>query len=200
MSVKCLPFQIAIMSEQKNSLYLLKLWYQPGSTIRGLLETQGGHGLALMVAALLGFIVAARFYFSESDGGGQYFVIGAVLGVFGLYLFSWLLRNFARWFGGQAQVREVRTGLGLSLLPYALFFAILFGATLFLGAETVEHYFWLFFIGLLYGYVIILLSLSAALRLSILKTFLCLIVTFIVSIFPLTLMLQLMFPQLVPAQ
>jgi hypothetical protein len=41
-----------------------------------------------------------------------------------------------------------------------------------------------------YGYVIILLSLSAALRMSVLKTFLCLVVTIIVSLFPLTLLAQ----------
>jgi hypothetical protein len=49
-----------------------------------------------------------------------------------------------------------------------------------------------FFCVFFYGYVIILLSLSAALRLSVLKTFFCLAVTIIVSLFPLTLCAQLL--------
>ena len=58
-------------------------------------------------------------------------------------------------------------------------------------AEALASFYWLFFLGFLYGYVILLLSLAAALRLSVLKTFLCLIVTFLVSLFPLTLFVQL---------
>lgn len=188
------------MSEATNSLYPLTIWYQPARTVRSLADSGRGHGLALVVAALFGFVQASPVYLSQSEGGVEYFLAGAAFGLFGLYLFSWLLRNFGRWFGGQAKVREVRTGLGLSLMPWLVLFAVLFWLRQSLGPETLESFYWLFFLGFVYGYTIILLSLAAALRLSVLKTFLCVMVTIIVSLFPLTLMLQLLFPDLVPAQ
>lgn len=168
--------------------------------MRGLAESGRGHGLALVVAALFGFVQATPLFLAETGGGTQYFLGGAAFGLFGLYLFGWLLRNFGRWFGGQAAVREVRTSLGLSLMPWLVLFAVLFWLRQSVGPEALASFYWVFFLGFLYGYTIILLSLAAALRLSVLKTFLCLIVTFIVSLFPLTLALQLMFPQLAPAQ
>jgi hypothetical protein len=188
------------MSEAINTLYPLTIWYHPARTVRSLNDSGHGHGLALVVAALFGFIQASPLFLSQSEGGVEYFLAGAVFGLSGLYLFSWLMRNFGRWFGAQAQVREVRTGLGLSLMPWLVLFAVLFWLRQTLGPEALEPFYWLFFLGFVYGYTIILLSLAAALRLSVLKTFLCLIVTFVVSLFPLTLMLRLMFPQLVPAQ
>lgn len=188
------------MSEATNSLYPLTIWYQPARTVRSLADSGRGHGLALVVAALFGFVVAMRIFFGLESGGAQYFLFGAGFGVFALYLFSWLLRNFGRWFGADAKVRDVRTGLGLSLMPWLLLFTVLFLLAQLYGAQSVEQYFGVFFVCLVYGFTIILLSLAAALRLNVLKTMLCLIVTLIFSLFPLTLMLQLLFPDLVPAQ
>lgn len=188
------------MSESSNPLYPLALWYRPGPTMRSLAEAGRGHCPALVVATLFGFVQATPVFLSQTSGGVQSFAVGAAFGLGGLYLFAWLLRNFGRWFGAQAKVREVRTGLGLSLMPWLLLFAVLFWLRQSLGAEALVQYYWLFFIGFIYGYTIMLLTLSAALRLSVIKTFLCLVVTFIVSLFPLTLLLQLMFPNLVPAQ
>lgn len=168
--------------------------------MRGLAQSGRGHGLALVVAALFGFVQAIPMFFAEAGGEAQYFLFGAVFGLVGLYLFGWLLRNFGRWFGGQAAVREVRTSLGLSLMPWLLLFVVLFWFRQSMGPDALASFYWVFFLGFLYGYTILLLSLAAALRLSVLKTFLCLVTTFIVSLFPLTLVLQLMFPQLVPAQ
>ncbi|MDQ8208280.1 hypothetical protein QEH52_12220 [Coraliomargarita sp. SDUM461003] len=180
------------MTERTNPFYVLTLWYKPAQTMQGLIESGAGHRLALVVAMLFGMVQADRFYLADPEAGITYYVMGALLGLVGLFLFGWLLRNFSRWFGGQAVVREVRVALGLGLLPWLC----LFGALIFvLGAQQdaaeLANYYWLFFLGFLYGYVILLLSLASALRLSVLKTFLCLIVTALVSIFPLTLLIQL---------
>ncbi|MFT5836662.1 MAG: hypothetical protein ACI9ZV_000158 [Candidatus Azotimanducaceae bacterium] len=180
------------MTERTNPSYVLTLWYKPGQTMQGLIESGGGHRLALVVAMFFGLVQAGRFYIANAEAGSVYYAIGSLAGLAGLYLFAWLLRNFGRWFGGRASLREVRVGLGLGLLPWALLFLAL---VFFLGGSAdptaLANHYWLFFVGFLYGYVILLLSLAAALRLSALKTFLCLIVTFIVSLFPLTLLIQL---------
>jgi hypothetical protein len=85
-------------------------------------------------------------------------------------------------------------------MPWLALFGVLFWMRQSFGPEILQSYYWLFFVGFVYGYVVILMSLSAALRLSVLKTFFCLIITCIVSLFPLTLMLQLLFPTLTPVQ
>ncbi|WPJ95455.1 YIP1 family protein [Coraliomargarita algicola] len=180
------------MTEQTNPFYVLTFWYKPGQTMQGLIKSGAGHRLALVLAMLFGLVQADRFYLTNPDAGITYYVIGALAGLLGLYLFAWLLRNFGRWFGGQAAQREVRVAIGLGLLPWLLLFtALIFVLGSQQDAAALANYYWLFFLGFLYGYVILLLSLAAALRLSVLKTFLCLIVTFLVSLFPLTLFIQL---------
>lgn len=168
------------------------LWYKPKQTMQGLIESGRGHGAALAVAAGFGLVQSAPLFFMADSRGVPVLFAGALAGLLGLYLFAWLLRNFGRWFGGQAALREVRTALGCSLLPWLVLFAVLFGLLQVCDRELVAHYYGLFFVGFLYGYVVILLGLSAALRLSVLKTFLCVIVTGLVSLFPLTFLLQLM--------
>ncbi len=159
--------------------------------MQGLIKNGQGHRLALVVALFFGLVQAGRFYISNSEAGTAYFVVGSLAGLFGLYLFAWLLRNFGRWFGGQASQRDVRVALGWGLLPWLLLFlALIFVLGGVADPEALTNYYWLFFLGFLYGYVILLLSLAAALNLSALKTFLCLIVTCLVSIFPLTMLIQ----------
>jgi hypothetical protein len=166
------------------------LWYKPRQAMQGLIEAGRGHGAGLAVAAGFGAVQALPVYLMPDTEGPLVLLLGALAGVGGLYLFAWLLRNFGRWFGGQASLRAVRTALGCSLLPWLVLFAVLFGALQGYERETVAQYYWIFFLGFLYGYVVVLLGLSAALQLSVVKTFLCLIVTALVSLFPLTFALQ----------
>jgi hypothetical protein len=180
------------MTERNNLIYMLTLWYKPGQTMQGLIQSGAGHFAAILVAILFGIVQSKRFLITNPTAGFSYYALGALAGLVGLYLFSWLLRNFARWFGGQASLREVRVALGLGLLPWlALFLALLIVLGRDVDASSLANAYWLFFLGFLYGYVILLLSLAVALRLSILKTFLCLIVTCLVSLFPMTLLMQL---------
>lgn len=162
--------------------------------MQGLIENGRGHRFALAVALCFGFVQAGRFSIANPQAGAAHYthyIWGAVGGFAGLYLFAWLLRNFGRWFGGQASLREVRTALGWGLLPWTLLFlALIFVLKKTPDASALVDYYWLFFLGFLYGYVILLLSLSAVLRISALKTFLCFIVTFLFSLFPLTLLIQ----------
>lgn len=159
--------------------------------MQGLIKTGRGHRLALVVAMCFGFIQAGRIASAHPGAGAAHYMAGGLAGLAALYLFAWLLRNFGRWFGGQASQRELRVALGWGLLPWTLLFlALVFVLGSALDASALADYYWLFFLGFLYGYVILLLSLAAALRISVLKAFLCLIVTFLVSLFPLTLLIQ----------
>lgn len=178
------------MDEPNKPTTASSLWYKPKQTMQGLIESGRWHATALAVAVGFGLVQSVPLYLMPDSRGVPVLVLGGLVGLGGLYLFAWLLRNFGRWFGGQGTLRDVRTALGCSLLPWLLLFAVFFALLQFYERERVGQFYWIFFIGFLYGYVIILLGLSAALRLSVVKTFLCLIVTGLVSLFPLTLILQ----------
>lgn len=159
--------------------------------MRTILDSGTGHSSAVMIAAFFGAVQSGQSARAAENIGPLPFVFGGLAGVIGLYLFGWLTRNFGRWFGAQAEQKDTRTALGFGLLPWTLLSVVL---SFMIGAqievEVIASYAPVFFAVFVYGYVIILLSLSAALRLSVLKTFLCLIVTAVVSLFPLTLLAQ----------
>jgi hypothetical protein len=189
------------MTERSNSLFALKLWYKPRKAMQGLIEAKRGHGAAMAVSVLFGLAQIWPMAVAEPARQIDLYAVGASAGLSAFFLFGWLLRNFGRWFGGRAQVREVRTAFGLGLLPWLVLFVVL-GAAIRMTGDSPEFagLFWVFFAGLVYGYGVLLLSLSAALRISVWKTFFCLVVTSLVSIFPLTLLLQILAPELLPAQ
>ena len=179
------------MFERMNQPSVLTLWYKPAQTMQGLIENGRGHRLALVVALFFGLVQAGRVYMAHPEPGYAGFALGSLAGLLGLYLIAWLLRNFGLWFGGQASQQDLRVALGWGLLPWLfLFLALVFVLSSGADAAALANYYWLFFLGFLYGYVILLLSLAAALRVSVWKAFFCLMVTFLVSIFPFTLLIQ----------
>ena len=104
---------------------------------------------------------------------------------------AWLVRNFGRWFGATADLIDLRTALGLGLMPWTAVFCLLF---IFIQSsqqvESVQGFFPLFFAGFIYGFVILLLCLRAVLELSVVKTFMCIVIAFAVSLFPFTFIIQ----------
>lgn len=180
------------MSETSQPHALFTLWYKPRQTLQGLIASGKGRLGAILIASLLGFVQAWPSFVSRPSYE-PVLLIGAMLaGIAGLYLFSWLLRNFGRWFGAEAELADVRTALGWGVLPWTMLFAVLIVFITLRSAEA-EKIYALFFLVLVYGFVILLSSLSAALRITYLKTFLCMVITFLVSVFPLTLIMQVMF-------
>ena len=158
-----------------------------------LIKNGRGHFTSVFLAVSFGIVQACRNYFVDADVGKECILHGAILGWSGLYFFAWLLRNFGRWFGGRASQKEVRVALGWGISPWLLLFIILVLALVLVEDSTLlANYFWIFFLGFIYGYCILLNTLSSALSISTLKTFLCLCVTSIVSIFPLSLLIQML--------
>lgn len=180
------------MTESNSSSPWLTLWYKPGRTLQGLIDSGKGQREALGFSLFFGLVNVWPAYSAKQDASAGVLLAGGLAGVAGLFFFSWLLRNFSRWFGGASSLAEVRTALGWGLLPWALTLGILLLGITAMSAAPGQM-FPLFFIGLVYGFVILLSALSAALRLSLMKTFFCLLLAFLVSIFPLTLILQLLF-------
>ena len=187
-------FTIDLMSIRSYKHLLSTFWYKPAWSVRQLLDLQQGHSSALFVAALFGMIQLGRLFPVSSEVLIVYLAFYGLAGVGFLFLFGWLVRNFGRFFGVDARQREVRTALGLGLLPWTILFgSLLLALSSGLSSESIAaRYSSIVLVVLIYGFYVLLLSLKAALHLSVIKTFLCLILTVVFSFFPLTLLAQLL--------
>lgn len=159
--------------------------------MRALIERSAGHALACVSALLFGAAQGYRLYVTQNSASPLILLFGALVGFIGLYLFSWLLRNFGRWFGAQAKLFEMRVALGWGLMPWtAVSMGLAIAIARELPAETLAAAALPLFVVFVYGYITILLSVAAGLQMSVLKAFLVLMVTCLVSIFPLILLAQ----------
>ena len=182
------------MTDSSTLTSLLQLWYQPRAATRSLLASGRGHGLAVLIAAHFGVFQMGPIHVrSGADSFLPFALAGAVAGVACLYFIALLARNFSRWFGGAAELCAVRTALGISLTPWTLVFAGLFAVLLSASdADSAAGVFPLFVAGFIYGWVIVLLSMSAALGISPLRTFGVLALTCLVAFFFISFVAQMM--------
>jgi hypothetical protein len=102
-----------------------------------------------------------------------------------------LTRNFSRWFGGRSDCRLVRVGIGLAFLPWT----VLSGCLLYLllkgsSAALIQSIQPLLMAGLVYGFALLLLSVSVALGISALRTFASLMLAGAVAFFSITFVLS----------
>ncbi|MFP4157221.1 MAG: hypothetical protein ACLFU4_06335 [Opitutales bacterium] len=181
------------MSKVKEITALLTLWYKPGRTLQGLIHSGRGGPVAWGIAVLFGLLQSFAIYRAAPGAGAGVLLLGPVCGLGLLFLFAWLMRNFGRWFGAAARLPQLRLAIGWGLLPWLLAFgllAVMSGRTE--DPEVLAGLFRYFFIPFAYGYVILLLCLQVALQISFLKTFLCFLVTCLVTFFPVTLLAQLL--------
>lgn len=163
------------------------LWHRPGRTIRELAGNGRGQAAAFMVAALLGAFFSLRLHLGSEGNPAAlllFLPVGSLGGMAGLVFLSMLVRNFGRWFGGHAELRTVRTAIGLGLLPWAILTALLNGA-LFSGldASSATVLLPVFFLLFLYGYILLLLNTMAALGLAAFRATLTLAISLAVAFF-----------------
>ena len=166
-----------------------RVFVTPRPAVRALRGDRRAHAVAMAAGAAFGLLQSGRAYLAGADM--RVFVFGAAAGLGGLFLFALLLRNFGRWFGATAEVAEVRTALGLGLLPWTLLFLVLLPWLGGMDAEAGERVYPFFFAGLVYGYAVLLLAAAEGLGFGVLKTFWCLLATGLVCLFPATLVLRL---------
>ncbi len=196
---------------------LLRFWIAPGKTVQSLIQAEKGGRLACLFAVMLGIAMATPLMYKEGDEGPVTIdyallptvgIAGFVGGLVGLFLFTWLYRNFSRMLKGQGTLEGVRVGLGWGLLPLAAISTILTLTYLWIAPHAFEYVDGeiltrtgydhilgplsiLSIIGFIYSYTCLLLSLAAAVKLKILKAFFAFLITVAVSFFPITLLLQL---------
>ena len=171
------------MTVDLKSPYPLRLWYKPHTTMQGLIAERKGHTAAVVVAALFGIAQSGRVCVGMEQASPMAIVAGPLAGVAVLYLTGMLARNFSRWFGGGGELKAARTALGLSMLPWTLLSLVLFVALIRLeDISAAKSLIYFLFIGFIYGYVILLQAMSAALGLTVLRTFACLVLTFLVAV------------------
>lgn len=175
------------MSNLQDFRFFLTLLYRPRRTMRELASNGRGHSAACLVAALFGVFCSLRLQHGLMEGSSGLFLYipaGVACGVAVMFFLAMLVRNFGRWFGGQAELRVVRTAVGLGLSPWTILTALLC-ATLFSGldAAVVSALLPFFFVIFLYGYVLLLLTTMAALGLSAFRATLTLAISMAVAFF-----------------
>ena len=107
------------------------------------------------------------------------------MGVF--YLLSLAVVVFSRWFGADAELLQIQSALGLGLLPWTLLFIVIY--ILLTLAPAVAPF--LFLLGLIYGFTILLIALNKVLKISVLKTYLTFFISVAAVFFPLLMVFKL---------
>ena len=180
------------MSNSNSKSFLLTFWYRPAYSMQRLLDARKGHIIALIIAAILGSTQFGRLRPEKFEAPLLHLTLCGLCGIVSLFLLGWLVRNFGRWFGAETEPVRVRTALGFGVLPWTILFAVL-SLMLSYGLDPnliAGEYFPILLGAFIYGFCILLLSLTVGLRIGIVKTFLCIVVTFLFGLFPLMLLMQ----------
>ena len=118
----------------------LQIFYRPGLFIEEVLSQTKTHTFALRVAFLFSALQSIPIVMSTGlidpesgaegmTGGGLIplkVIIGGILGLGVFYIFALALKTFGRWFGATVESKEVRTALGMGLIPWTVLFLIFF--------------------------------------------------------------------------
>tara|TARA_B100001769_G_scaffold250899_1_gene224179 strand:- start:192 stop:755 length:564 start_codon:yes stop_codon:yes gene_type:complete len=181
-------------------LKYIQIFYKPGIFVEEMIQDPSAHKKALSIAFLFSCLQSFPFLMqgvshsaneSNSDGFiGLKVLIGGCIGLGIFYLYSILLRNFARVLRTEAELNKIRTALGLALLPWTVLFFVFFMLMAIVGPSVVYNLFPIFFFGIIYGYTVLLISVSRTLKIGSLKAFFLLTFTKIVILFPVIFLFQ----------
>ena len=186
----------------------LQIFYRPGLYIEEMLSEAKTHTLALRVAFLFSALQSIPIVMSTGlidpesgaegmTGGGLIplkVIIGGILGLGVFYIFALALKTFGRWFGAKVESKEVRTGLGIGLIPWTVLFLVFFVSMALVDPRLIiSKFFPFFFVGFIYGFTILLIALSKTLKIGFLKTFLLFILAYATTFFPLLTLVRLYF-------
>lgn len=168
----------------------LQILYRPGTTIEELPLNTKNRNFALRVAYLFFMVQSFPFVLQHNlfgiDSVPLEVLLGGLIGMAVFYLFSLAIRVFSRWFGADTELVHIQTALGLGLLPWTLLFIALY--ILVSLAPSVVPY--LFLLGLIYGFTILLIALNKVLKISVLKTYLTFFISVAAVFFPLLMCLK----------
>ena len=186
----------------------LQIFYRPGLFIEEVLSQTKTHTFALRVAFLFSALQSIPIVMStgliDPDSGAEgmtgggliplIVIIGGILGLGVFYIFALALKTFGRWFGAKVESKEVRTGLGIGLIPWTVLFLVFFVSMALVDPRLIiSKFFPFFFVGFIYGFTILLIALSKTLKIGFLKTFLLFILAYATTFFPLLTLVRLYF-------
>tara|TARA_B100001093_G_scaffold92481_1_gene84583 strand:- start:225 stop:803 length:579 start_codon:yes stop_codon:yes gene_type:complete len=186
----------------------LQIFYRPGLFIEEVLFKTKTHTFALRVAFLFSALQSIPIIMSTGlidpesgaegmTGGGLIplkVIIGGILGLGVFYIFALALKTFGRWFGAKVESKEVRTGLGIALIPWTVLFLVFFVSMALVDPRLIiSKFFPFFFVGFIYGFTILLIALGKTLKIGFLKTFLLFILAYATTFFPLFTLVRLYF-------
>ena len=186
----------------------LQIFYRPGLFIEEVLSQTKTHTFALRVAFLFSALQSIPIVMStgliDPDSGAEGMtgggliplkvIIGGILGLGVFYIFALALKTFGRWFGAKVESKEVRTGLGIGLIPWTVLFLVFFVSMALVDPRLIiSKFFPFFFVGFIYGFTILLIALSKTLKIGFLKTFLLFILADATTFFPLLTLVRLYF-------
>ena len=186
----------------------LQIFYRPGLLIEEIVHQAKTHTFALRVAFLFGALQSIPIIMSTgmagSDSGAEGMsgggliplkvIIGGILGLGVFYIFALALKTFGRWFGAKVEAKEVRTAIGIGLIPWTVLFLIFFVSMALVDPRLIiSQFFPFFFVGFIYGFTILLIALSKTLKIGFLKTFLLFIFAYLSTFFPLLTLVRLYF-------
>lgn len=186
----------------------LQIFYRPGLFIEEVLSQTKTHTFALRVAFLFSALQSIPIVMStgliDPDSGAEGMtgggliplkvIIGGILGLGVFYIFALALKTFGRWFGAKVESKEVRTGLGIGLIPWTVLFLVFFVSMALVDPRLIiSKFFPFFFVGFIYGFTILLIALSKTLKIGFLKTFLLFILAYATTFFPLLTLVRLYF-------
>ena len=186
----------------------LQIFYRPGLFIEEVLSQTKTHTFALRVAFLFSALQSIPIVMStgliDPDSGAEGMtgggliplkvIIGGILGLGVFNIFALALKTFGRWFGAKVESKEVRTGLGIGLIPWTVLFLVFFVSMALVDPRLIiSKFFPFFFVGFIYGFTILLIALSKTLKIGFLKTFLLFILAYATTFFPLLTLVRLYF-------
>lgn len=174
-------------------LHYLQILYRPGALIEELPLNTKNRNFALRVAYLFfmvqSFPFVMRYNFFGVDSVPLEVLMGGLIGMAVFYLLSAAIKVFSRWFSADAELLHIQTALGLGLLPWTLLFIVLY--LLIALAPPIAQY--VFLLGLIYGFTILLIALNKVLKISVLKTYLTFFISVAAVFFPLLMVLKYIF-------
>ena len=172
-------------------LQYFQILYRPGAVIEELPLNTKDRNFALRVAYLFFMVQSFPFVLNYNLFGINSVplevLLGGLIGMGVFYLLSLAIMVFSRWFGADAQLLQIQSALGLGLLPWTLLFIVIY--ILLTLAPAVAPF--LFLLGLIYGFTILLIALNKVLKISVLKTYLTFFISVAAVFFPLLMVFKL---------
>ncbi|OEF98944.1 hypothetical protein BHF71_10635 [Vulcanibacillus modesticaldus] len=106
---------------------LLEVWTKPKKTIRYIVDTDPKK--YVLILAVLSGIYSIFGSFEEENIGDNLsllsislisIVLGAIVGIITLYLFTWIYKLTGKWIGGKADYRELRAAYAWGSVPIVI--------------------------------------------------------------------------------